>query len=235
MGKLLLYHGSSQAVPQPDIGHCRPNNDYGRGFYCTDDRNMALEWACQTGHDGFASCYELKTEGLNILDLNGSDYTTLHWLEVLLANRLMRLSTPVMQRGARWLQENFSVDLTHADIVHGYRADDSYFGFARAFLRNEITLNQLQQAMKLGNLGTQYMMKSPRVFERLRYIGCEAASASIYWPRQTEREDAARWAFSETVRLSADIQATSDTDYKCNRYINDLMTLDKETLHASLQ
>ena len=35
----------------------------------------------------------------------------------------------------------------------GYRADDSYFSFANAFLNNTISLEQLRKAMYLGKLG----------------------------------------------------------------------------------
>ena len=60
-----------------------------------------------------------------------------------------------MAFGVDWLKEHFSVDLTGYDLVRGYRADDSYFSFARAFLSNTIPLSTLSEAMRLGNLGEQ--------------------------------------------------------------------------------
>ena len=168
-----------------------------------------------------------------MVDLNQPPFTVLHWLEVLFANRLVRLSTPVMQRGARWLQANFKVDLSGADVVHGYRADDSYFGFARAFLRNEITLDELGSAMKLGDLGTQYMVKSPAAFAALRYVGCEPADASVYWPLQVEREDKARAAFAELVAGPG--APKDETGPLGHFYLSDLMALGKEELNAGLR
>ncbi|WP_165044533.1 DUF3990 domain-containing protein [Adlercreutzia sp. ZJ138] len=236
MSALLLYHGSTSAVRHPCIERCRPHNDYGRGFYCTPTAEMAKEWACQKGTNGFVSCYELPLSGLTIVDLNKPEFTLLNWLEVLLDNRLVRLSTPTMQRGAQWLKANFAVDLSTADVVTGYRADDSYFGFARAFLRNEITFGQLSAAMRLGQLGTQYMMKSERAFAALRYIGCEPAEASIYWPLQVERENKARADFAtmleEAPRGSAAFSTESDTD---SLYISDLMRLNWEDTYARLR
>ncbi|MBR2627880.1 MAG: DUF3990 domain-containing protein, partial [Peptococcaceae bacterium] len=37
----------------------------------------------------------------------------------------------------------------------GYRADDSYFSFANAFLNNTLSLRQLEKAMMLGKHGEQ--------------------------------------------------------------------------------
>ena len=44
-------------------------------------------------------------------------------------------------------------------MVIGYRADDSYFSFARAFVNNEISLEQLSYAMRLGKLGELVCIK----------------------------------------------------------------------------
>lgn len=232
MKALRLYHGSTAAVEHPCLERCRPNNDYGRGFYCTDGLAMAKEWACQRGRDGFASAYELPLEGLNVVDLNDASYGILHWLEVLFENRLVRLATPTMHRGARWLQAHFAVDLSQVDVVAGYRADDSYFGFARSFLRNEITLGQLKRAMVLGDLGMQYMVKSQRAFNALRFLGAEAADASLFWPRAAEREDRAQWAFQELLSEEPPRETIDDPD-SC--FLSTLMTLEGNEIHDRLR
>ena len=56
------------------------------------------------------------------------------------------------------------------DFIKGYRADDSYFSFAAAFLNNTISLSQLEKAMVLGKLGEQIVAKSEKAFDRLAYI-----------------------------------------------------------------
>ena len=73
-----------------------------------------------------------------IPDLNAGDCHFLHWLALLMNNRRIRLSTPLMRRGAKWLTDNYLIDLRGADIVKGYRADGSCFSFARSFVNNEI-------------------------------------------------------------------------------------------------
>ena len=155
--KKTLYHGSYEIVQAPKYGRGKEYNDYGQGFYLTGDPALAGEWAVNDGRDGFVSRYEVEMDDLSILYLNSEEYSILHWLALLVDNRKFRISTPVMARAKEWLTENYLIDLGFYDAVIGYRADDSYFTFAKDFLNNSITLEQLSHAMKLGKLGEQYM------------------------------------------------------------------------------
>lgn len=40
-----LYHGSNQDNLIPKFGYGKINNDYGRGFYTTPNKELAKEWA----------------------------------------------------------------------------------------------------------------------------------------------------------------------------------------------
>lgn len=166
MSRRILYHGSPDIIQTPVLGKGKPYNDYGQGFYCTEHPELAKEWACTENIDGYANKYEMDTDGLAILNLSADEYTILHWLALLMKYRRFRISTPVMKRGADWLREHFLIDLTSYDVVVGYRADDSYFSFARSFVNNEISLAQLSYAMRLGRLGEQFVLKSPAAFEK---------------------------------------------------------------------
>lgn len=44
---MLVYHGSTVKVTHPVAAACRPNLDFGRGFYLTDIREQAEKWACR--------------------------------------------------------------------------------------------------------------------------------------------------------------------------------------------
>ena len=195
MSKLILYHGSSEIIEKPIFGKGKAYNDYGRGFYCTENFELAKEWACTEGIDGYANQYEIETDGLKILNLSSDEYTVLHWLALLMTYRKLRLSTPVMKRGAEWLKEHFLVNIEDYDAVIGYRADDSYFSFARAFVSNEISLGQLSHAMKLGKLGEQFVLKSREAFEAIQFVSYVASDNTIYYARRKARDDAARAAF----------------------------------------
>lgn len=195
MSKLILYHGSPEIIQTPLFEKGKSYNDYGKGFYCTEHLELAKEWACTENTDGYANKYEIDTVGLSVLNLSSEEYTILHWLALLMKYRKFRISTPVMKHGADWLKENFLLDLTPYDAVVGYRADDSYFSFARAFVNNEISLTQLSYAMHLGKLGEQFVLKSPAAFENIRFISYEIADNTEYYVKRKVRDDEARAAF----------------------------------------
>ena len=195
MSKRILYHGSPEIIRVPVFGKGKSYNDYGQGFYCTEHLELAKEWACNENSDGYANKYEIDTTGLSILNLSSDEYTTLHWLALLMNNRKFRVTTPVMKRGADWLKEHFLIDLSPYDAVIGYRADDSYFSFARAFMSNEISLSQLSYAMRLGKLGEQFVLKSPAAFEKIRFVSYEIADNTVYYAKRKARDDEARMTF----------------------------------------
>ncbi len=188
-----LWHGSSQIVREPKLELCRPWNDYGAGFYCTPHKGLACEWAArEPGMAAFANHYELDEDGLSLLDLSDECYTILNWLAVLLKNRVFQPGTPIAYEGSAYVRENFLVDTAPYDLIRGWRADDSYFSFARAFINNQISVAQLGHAMKLGDLGIQVMVKSPSAFERLEFIEAVEVDTNIFAAKRLERDGKAR-------------------------------------------
>lgn len=204
MNKITLYHGAQKIIEQPRFGIGKTYNDYGQGFYCTQNISLAKEWACPTSDDGFANIYELETDGLKILDLQSNEFCTLNWLAILINNRKFDLDTPIMRQGVFYLKENFLLDLSGFDLIKGYRADDSYFSFARAFLSNQISYEQLQKAMKLGKLGEQIMLKSKKSFENITFTGYEIAEGKMFNLLRKERFNKAKKNF-ETSLENGDI------------------------------
>ncbi len=195
MNKITIYHGSSDIIEKPQFGKGKVYNDYGIGFYCTDNIELAKEWACTEDVDGYVNIYEFNMSKLKVLNLSSSEYSILHWLAILLKYRKVRLSTPVMKRGYEWLLEHFLPDIDEYDVIIGYRADDSYFSFARAFVNNEISLNQLSYAMQLGKLGEQIVLKSKKAFDEIRFVSYEVCDNTIYYAKRKARDDEARTAF----------------------------------------
>ena len=204
MNKITLYHGSQKIVEQPLFGVGKTYNDYGQGFYCTQNISLAKEWACPTSDDGFANIYELETDRLKLIDLQSEEFCTLNWLAILINNRKFDLDTPIMRQGVFYLKENFLPDISGFDLIKGYRADDSYFSFARAFLSNQISYEQLQKAMKLGKLGEQIMLKSKKSFENITFTGYEIAEGKKFNTLRKERFNKAKKNF-ETSLENGDI------------------------------
>ena len=193
--KVAIYHGSQYIIKKPVFGGGRPRNDYGQGFYCTHEIELSKEWACTDETSGYANQYELELSGLSVMRLSGEDYNILNWIAILLNNRTFRISNDVAAAGKTYLLERFLPDTKAVDIIVGYRANDSYFAFANAFLNNTLSLEQLEKAMYLGKLGEQTMLKSKASYEQIQFIRSEVADKEIYYPKKSARDKEAKAAY----------------------------------------
>lgn len=197
---LTLYHGSQRRIERPIYGFGNAANDYGMGFYCTESLDLACEWAVDAARDGFANEYHIDTEGLDILNLKSPEYSELQWLAILLQNRTFDTASILASDARDYLLENFLPDYQERDIIVGYRADDSYFAFAQDFISGGISLRQLGNAMRFGELGLQVVLKSEKAFERLAFVGARSASCEKWLASKTERDLSARRAYLDKER-----------------------------------
>ena len=197
---MRLYHGSKDIIENPIYRGGKETNDYGYGFYCTKEIELANEWACPDNNDGYANEYLLDLEGLNILDLSEDRYNILNWIALLLKHRIPEGLNPNDEQTREYIINNFSVDLTDIDIIIGYRADDSYFSFARDFVKNAITVSQLSKAMELGQLGLQVVLHSKRAFEHLTYVNHTIAQNEIYYTKRVARNLKAKEDYFNATR-----------------------------------
>ena len=202
--KITIYHGSKQIVEVPVFGEGKQNNDFGLGFYCTESNDLAKEWAVSSLRDGFSNRYTLDTEYMNILNLNSPDYTILNWIAVLVEHRIFSIKTPVARRAKQYLIDNFGINVNAYDLIVGYRADDSYFDYAEAFVNNGITVEQLARAMRLGKLGEQIVVKSQFAFSKIKYEGFESADKNTYYALRKARDDDANKTYLGILEEEAD-------------------------------
>ena len=203
MANITLYHGSSKIIKQPKFGEGNNHNDYGLGFYCTMDIELAKEWACSAKTGGFANKYSLDVSTLKVMALDAPEYGLLDWLAILVNNRIFSIEAPIIAESKEYLTAHFLPDITDFDLIKGYRADDSYFTFAMDFLSNTISIRQLSRAMRLGSLGEQFVLKSRKAFEMLNYISSEPADGEIYFSKRNERDKKAREQYLKRERISA--------------------------------
>ena len=198
---MKIYHGSPMEIPKPLLSKGKPNNDYGRGFYCTEDVEMAREWACK-GKDplSFANAYDLFMDDLSILNLSAPGYTILNWIAVLLANRTFALDSDIALEVRDYLIANFMPPVSESDVVISYRADDSYFSYADSFVNNALSVRRLDEALHLGRLGMQVALRTERAFENLTYLGAEQVSWDEYHPRYVARDSDARSQWRTAVK-----------------------------------
>ncbi len=198
--KKVIYHGSEQMIEHPIYGYGKKYNDYGLGFYCTEELSAAMEWAVGEKRDGYANGYELETDGLSVLDLNSEEYGILHWLTLLLQNREFDMPSALAAEAKEYLLKHFYVAYEAYDGIIGYRADDSYFSFAQDFLNGTISYRQLSNAMRLGKLGQQVVLKSKKAFEQLHFVGYEIAESKEWYDRKMRRDSAARREYFDLER-----------------------------------
>jgi len=204
-----LYHGSPDIIESPQYGTGNPHNDYGLGFYCTESIELAKEWACRTPDDGFANKYSIRFDDLSILDLSEKKWHILNWLAVLLKNRTFDISSPMSRDAREYILSSFLPHYEDSDVIIGYRADDSYFSFAKAFLNGTISIGALSEAMHLGKLGLQYCIRSRRAFERLHFKESIPADGQEFYIRRTARDLKAREDYTKLLSRREDTKNES--------------------------
>lgn len=193
---LIIYHGSQQIVEVPKFGIGKKYNDYGQGFYCSENIELAKEWACPVKNDGYSNKYLLRLDGMNVMHLTKGEFNILNWLAILLAHRKFDITSPVSSNAREFILSRFLPDTTGIDVMIGYRADDSYFSFAEDFINNTISLRDLNLAMQLGTLGEQVVLLSKRSFEQIEFIEYEVADYREYYYKRAERDQNARVSYA---------------------------------------
>ncbi len=187
---MTIYHGSKVIVEKPLFGYGRTDNDYGQGFYCTEDIELAKEWSCQDPEGGFVNSYELDPERLRVYEIDSNNIIS--WIAILLSNRMVRYSSPIEKRMAEYIAGNFAPDISGYDVIRGFRADDSYFSIARSFLSNTVSLEQLRSSLELGQLGMQVCLKSRKSFDTIKFCGSEPVDGNKYYRQRISRDNRAR-------------------------------------------
>ena len=188
---IKIYHGSEVIVKKPKFGVGRTYNDFGLGFYCTEFKEYAAEWAVSSGRNGFVSEYSLDSSGLRTINLCGPQYCTLHWLYMLLNYREFDVLSSVFQQAREYINRNFSVDYQGCDCIAGYRADNVCFSYAREFLSGGISYQKLIDYLRSNNANREFVLKSNRAFDSIIFVRHESAIYSESYPQGASRELAA--------------------------------------------
>lgn len=82
---MIVYHGSTDIIKNPDVIHSKKYLDFGKGFYLTSFENQAKRWAFRKGmrqeKPGIVNIYELSEDWskFRILSFEKEDEK---WLEM---------------------------------------------------------------------------------------------------------------------------------------------------------
>lgn len=169
MTKIVLYHGSPNKKITPTFGCGEEKHDYGKGFYLTEDRELAKEWAvCRPNErNGWLHQYELEMDDLKVLDFG--KLGILSWLAELMKHRDASDSKRYRVLAKKFVQK-YGLDTIGFDVIKGWRADASYFFIAKEFVRDNVDVDILERLLRLGDLGIQYCIKSEKAYSKLKEI-----------------------------------------------------------------
>ena len=161
---MKVYHGSYAEIKHIDLSKCKPNKDFGKGFYVTKFRHHAEAWARTIGgkHNtkGFVTEFDYTDSDFStsICKIKRFDGYNEEWLDFVVMNRDKKGASPA---------HNY-------DIVEGPVANDKVQITLRTYLKGKIpkakflkmlahheethqicfcTLNSLQLLDGTGNLG----------------------------------------------------------------------------------
>lgn len=207
---MLLYYGADRLVQRPVYNKGNPSNDYGLGFYLTPEKEMARLWASKNRESGYCITYDVEISGMNICRFDDTgEENILQWIGLLVAHRFSREEYETFRPAIEWLRKQYP-ERIDADMIIGYRADDSYFAYSRDFVANELSLETLGEAMKIGKLGLQYVLKSRKSFESIQMVDYEIVEPS--------------GAYNQfRAKALSDYHALKRNDSIDNTFIRDLM------------
>mgnify|MGYP004700639785 FL=1 len=177
MTKIVLYHGSPNKKITPTFGCGEEKHDYEKGFYLTEDRELAKEWAvCRPNEqNGWLHQYELEMDDLKVLDFE--KLGILSWLAELMKHRDASDSKRYRVLAKKFVQK-YGLDTVGFDVIKGWRADASYFFIAKEFVRDNVDIDILERLLRLGDLGIQYCIKSKKAYSKLKEIPNSLLSVS---------------------------------------------------------
>ena len=230
-----LYHGSPEMSFTPIFGKGQSKHDYGPGLYTTLDINLAREWAVATSTgDGYLHKYHLETKDLRILNFNdllkakddgaipvnesldGENHIgVLTWLATLVKHRNPANSLKDRKTADKLIENYYDSSIEDYDVIIGYRADDSYFSFAKHIIAGRANIELLDDMLRTGNLGDQVFIQSKKAFDNLREVDMnkdgyfELVSNKVFKSQYDEHDKNAR-EYVDSILNNIDINDLSD-------------------------
>ena len=154
---MILFHGSNVQFDSIDLSKCRPNKDFGKGFYLTSIESQAIDMAqrrCNFDETGspIVQRYEWdeNNDNLNVLVFEG---VSTEWAEFIVKNRDRKLH-----------------EFHDYDLVIGPIADDGVVYQINRYLQNIITLDDLVKELKYKKLNNQYCFCTEKAILHLKRL-----------------------------------------------------------------
>ena len=154
---MRLYHGTNIDFGEILLSRCRPNKDFGQGFYLTDIRSQAEAMAvrrCEFEESGvpIVQEYEFDESVLSsgVYDVLKFEGVSAEWAEFILMNR--------MSKGQR---------MHNHDIVVGPVADDGVVFQLNLYMQHLITIETLVKELTYRQINNQFFFGTESAIQQL--------------------------------------------------------------------
>ena len=220
-----VFHGSAKIIEKPNLLLGKSTNDFGSGFYLTEDIDLGREWSVSYKRKGYLNKYLIELDGLNVLDLTSKPNNLLNWIALLISNRVFPLSSDLSIAASEYLLEHYLLDTHACDVIIGYRGDSSFFAFIKDFLEGRTTYLQLKKAIEKVHLGKQIVLVSDLAIDRLSFIECESVQYQQYYRLRLIRDERERAVYFEEKN-----KFNQKNDFSVRELLNEEVVLNDKRL-----
>ena len=162
---MRLYHGSNTAFREVDLSLCRPNKDFGQGFYLAPDRIAAERMARRTvrrfGGKAYLMTFEFDEGALVDVPVKRFPGPSEEWAMFVMANRRQQTAAVDHNRDNKY------------GMVVGPVANDDLALLFRQFELGLVTVEMLVREMQFKQLTFQYSFHTPLAVSSLKFVGVD--------------------------------------------------------------
>ncbi len=152
---MILYHGSSLEISEPDLLHSRLDVDFGCGFYTTPLYSQAEKWCGRfkrRGEKGIISTYYFDEAVLGDLKVLQFESYSEEWLDFILKCRSV-------------------TDTSDYDIVIGGVANDKVFNTVELYFDGLIEKNEAIKRLRYEQPNQQICFRTELALSKLSFNG----------------------------------------------------------------
>ena len=167
---MILYHGSNIDIQEISLSRCKPNKDFGKGFYLTTIKEQAIRMSLRVSRMfGGTPCINEYSFDENILKSNTLNVKIFEqpsesWARFVIANRNYKYEKNIL--------DDNNLDNRY-DIVVGPIANDDLALLFRQFSGGLITVETLVKEMEYKNLTNQFSFHTEHAIACLKKEGVE--------------------------------------------------------------
>jgi len=164
---MILYHGSYITVERPNLSLSRKNLDFGAGFYTTENRGQAVDFAQKV-----MIRKGKKTRSVSVYNFDADTAESI--LDIIRFKVPDRLWLDYVHQNRRGLYTGKSYDL-----VIGPVANDDVFATLIVYEQGILNVEQTLEALKVKKLYNQFVFKTEKALSLLKYASSFEPEAAV--------------------------------------------------------